>query len=214
MSFFNGYYIARRPTLTRTYGARSEAHDSGLCAADPATRCRFATDLLNLTLSGTRVNRYDKVDRDAGEWLLPRNRCWFAARLIAVRQRYNQPLTDVRRTRWNQALASCTSTELITFARGEVPAAAPSSVLGPRSRGDRRVGRQPERPRQLRGSSSARTPVTRDHPAYPVHAGRRRRRRRMLVWQQSALVPDKSVGIAARVRNRVRAVPQLHDALA
>ena len=32
--------------------ARSEAHDSGLCAADSATRRRFATDLLNLTLAG------------------------------------------------------------------------------------------------------------------------------------------------------------------
>ena len=31
--------------------ARSEAHDSGLCAADPATRRRFAADLLNLTLA-------------------------------------------------------------------------------------------------------------------------------------------------------------------
>ena len=28
--------------------ARSEAHDSGLCVADEATRRRFATDLLNL----------------------------------------------------------------------------------------------------------------------------------------------------------------------
>ena len=31
--------------------ARSEAHDSGLCAADEATRRRFASDLLNLTLA-------------------------------------------------------------------------------------------------------------------------------------------------------------------
>ena len=31
--------------------ARSEAHDSGLCAASPETRARFASDLLNLTLA-------------------------------------------------------------------------------------------------------------------------------------------------------------------
>ena len=31
--------------------ARSEAHDSGLCAADTATRRQFAADLLNLTLA-------------------------------------------------------------------------------------------------------------------------------------------------------------------
>ena len=35
--------------------ARSEAHDSGLCAANSATKRRFATDLLNLTLAGPRV---------------------------------------------------------------------------------------------------------------------------------------------------------------
>ena len=78
-----------RPTRTsNTWWARSEAHDSGLCAADLATRRRFATDLLNLTLAGPRVNRYEKVDRDAAEWLPAQNRCWFAARVIAVRQRY------------------------------------------------------------------------------------------------------------------------------
>ena len=30
--------------------ARSEAHDSGLCAANRSTRSQFASDLLNLTL--------------------------------------------------------------------------------------------------------------------------------------------------------------------
>ena len=37
--------------------ARSEAHDSGLCAASAATRRRFAADLRNLTLAGPSVNR-------------------------------------------------------------------------------------------------------------------------------------------------------------
>ena len=36
--------------------ARSEAHDSGLCAATPETRLAFATDLLNLTLVRPAVN--------------------------------------------------------------------------------------------------------------------------------------------------------------
>ena len=38
--------------------ARSEAHDSGLCAASPATRSEFASDLLNLTLASPSVNRH------------------------------------------------------------------------------------------------------------------------------------------------------------
>ena len=61
--------------------ARSEAHDSGLCAADDATRRAFARDLLNLTLAAPGLNRYQKSDRDAAEWLPQRNRCWFAARV-------------------------------------------------------------------------------------------------------------------------------------
>ena len=37
--------------------ATSEAHDSGLCAADRATRMRFAQDLRNLTLAPPQVPR-------------------------------------------------------------------------------------------------------------------------------------------------------------
>ena len=47
--------------------ATSEAHDSGLCAADRATKRRFATDLRNLTLASPRVNRHQKSGKDAGE---------------------------------------------------------------------------------------------------------------------------------------------------
>ena len=71
--------------------ARSEAHDSGLCAADAETRRRFARDLLNLTLAGPRVNRYQKRDHDAAGWLRPESRCWFAARVVEVRRRYGLP---------------------------------------------------------------------------------------------------------------------------
>ena len=49
--------------------ARSEAHDSGLCAADAATKRRFASDLLNLTLASPAVNRSQKGGKDAAEWL-------------------------------------------------------------------------------------------------------------------------------------------------
>ena len=50
--------------------ARSEAHDSGLCADDgPATRSEFASDLLNLTLASPGVNRHRKADNDAAEWV-------------------------------------------------------------------------------------------------------------------------------------------------
>ena len=58
--------------------ALSEAHDSGLCAANLETRRRFASDLLNLTLAAPFVNRYQKKHYDAAEWMPVLNQCWFA----------------------------------------------------------------------------------------------------------------------------------------
>ena len=82
--------------------ALSEAHDSGLCAADAATRYRFALDLDNLTLASSRLNRYEKRAKDAAEWLPPLNRCWFVRTIIRIKRRYR--LTVDRRER--DALAS------------------------------------------------------------------------------------------------------------
>ena len=65
--------------------ARSEAHDSGLCAADDATRSGFASDLVNLTLASPSVNRHQKVDKDVAEWLPDLNQCWFVDRTVRVR---------------------------------------------------------------------------------------------------------------------------------
>lgn len=67
--------------------AISEAHDSGLCAASADVRLRFARDLDNLTLATPGLNR-EKSARDAAEWLPARNRCWFAATIVAVRREY------------------------------------------------------------------------------------------------------------------------------
>ena len=144
--------------------ARSEAHDSGLCAADPATRRRFATDLLNLTLAGPQLNRYDKVDRDAAEWLPAQNRCWFAARVITVRERYGLTIDRREADALDRVLAGCTSTELITFARGEVPATAAASVPEEIATwDDNRNGRVSCAEARAHGIA----PVMRDHPAYP-----------------------------------------------
>ena len=68
--------------------AISEAHDSGLCAADMAKRRRFAQDLDNLTLAAPRLNRHEKRAKDAGEWMPPQNRCWFARTVVAVKLKY------------------------------------------------------------------------------------------------------------------------------
>lgn len=66
---------------------RPEAHDSGLCAASSETRKAFARDLLNLTLVDPGTNRDWKSAKEAADWLPELNRCWFANRVVAVRQK-------------------------------------------------------------------------------------------------------------------------------
>ena len=101
--------------------ARSEAHDSGLCAADAATRRRFARDPLNLTLAAPNVNRNQKRAHDASGWLPAQNRCWFAARVIAVRQRYGLTIDPREAASLDGVLSECTSMRLVVFARGATP---------------------------------------------------------------------------------------------
>ena len=146
--------------------ARSEAHDNGLCAADNPTRRRFANDLLNLTLAGPNVNRYQKVDKDGAEWLPAQNRCWFVARVIAVRQKYGLTIDQREADALDRVLAACPSTKLITFPRGSVPAAAAPAGGTDESIAawdDDRNGRVSCAEAQAHGIA----PVTRDHPAYP-----------------------------------------------
>ena len=166
---------AARGRRRRPRRIASSPRNASACAdRRRAGRRRFATDLLNLTLAGPRVNRYEKVDRDAAEWQPAQNRCWFAARVIAVRQRYSLTIDQSEADALDQVLAGLRldGVDHVRTRRGS----GGGDVLGPRSRGDRRVGRQPERPRQLRGSSSTwdRTRDTRPSRV-PVHAGRRRR---------------------------------------
>ena len=146
--------------------ARSEAHDSGLCAADNATRRRFATDLLNLTLASPSVNRNQKRDHDAAEWLPDRNRCWFADRVVAVRQKYGLTIDQREAAALDRVLSTCSSTELSMLADGTAPAAAPAAVRTNDSiaqwddNGNGRVSCAEARAHGI-------APVSRDHPAYP-----------------------------------------------
>ena len=77
-----------KQTDTEHIVALSEAHDSGMCASPDSVKSRFANDLSNLTLASPRVNRWQKAGKDAGEWLPPMNRCWYANRVILVKKKY------------------------------------------------------------------------------------------------------------------------------
>ena len=117
--------------------ARSEAHDSGLCAARPAVRSDFASDLLNLTLATPSVNRHQKVDKDASEWLPDLNQCWYVDRTIQVRREYGLTIDRAEADAIERVLAGCESTEMLVPAPGasataaatptRTPAATPSS---------------------------------------------------------------------------------------
>ena len=92
--------------------AASEAHDSGLCARDRATRARFASDLRNLTLAAPHVNRHQKSGKDAAEWLPDRNRCWFAARVVEVRRAYDLTIDRREVAALEGVLSGCESVEM------------------------------------------------------------------------------------------------------
>ena len=139
--------------------ARSEAHDSGLCAADRATRRRFASDLLNLTLASPGVNgcsKSGKCAKDATEWLPPWNQCWFANRVLEVRRKYGLTIDHQEADALERVLSSCSSTELVVRA-----CADPASAL--RLWDDNRNGRITCREAGRHGIA----PVPRGPPAYP-----------------------------------------------
>ena len=105
-------FDSKRETDIEHIVARSEAHDSGLCSADAATKRRFARDLINLTLASPELNRGEKSGKDAAEWQPPQNRCWFARRVIDVRLAYDLTIDQVEADALDWILASCTSTEI------------------------------------------------------------------------------------------------------
>ena len=112
--------------------ARSEAHDSGLCAADADRRREFADDLLNLTLASPSVNRHQKSDNDAAEWLPDLNECWYVDRVVQVRQKYDLTIDQAEADAIDDVLAGCASVEIIIL-----PRPTPESSVGP---GTLRVG--------------------------------------------------------------------------
>lgn len=97
-------YRSLRQTDIEHVVALSEAHDSGLCAADAATKRRFANDLLNLTLSDPDVNRYQKRAKDAGEWMPRIDPRRFAETVIQVKLKYGLSIDRRERAALEKAL--------------------------------------------------------------------------------------------------------------
>ena len=159
------YFSSMGETDIEHIVARSEAHDSGLCASDHATRKRFASDLLNLTLSSPSLNRHQKVAKDASEWTPDLNRCWFADRVVQVRQKYHLTVDRREANALETILSGCSSFEMI-IATVDVQE-PPTPSLSPNidalaewdDNGNGRITCAEAREHGI-------TPVRRGHPAY------------------------------------------------
>ena len=147
--------------------ARSEAHDSGLCAATPATRRQFASDLLNLTLASPSVNRHQKVAKDPAQWLPDLNQCWYVNRVLQVKLEYRLTIDQPEADAIDQVLDGCQSIEMIVLDPGTslpaTPTPTPTGVVDALAlyddNGNGRITCAEARAHGI-------APVHRGHPAY------------------------------------------------
>ena len=115
------YFASTGETDIEHIVARSEAHDSGLCAVDSAARKAFGRDLLNLTLASPNVNRYQKIAKDLAEWLPALNQCWYVNQVVLVKRTYNLTMDQAEYSTAQQVLASCASTGMQFTDQGAAP---------------------------------------------------------------------------------------------
>ena len=97
----------------------------------------FGTASDNLTLASPEVNRSQKSNRDAAAWSPPlaANRCWFAARVTLVRDRYNLTIDREERDTLEEILMSCKNTTMVV-----TPGAETSNLIESGSRLTHPVG--------------------------------------------------------------------------
>ena len=163
-SFYeNRHFASTRQTDIEHIVALSEAHDSGLCSRSRSERARFASDLLNLTLASPQVNRYQKRHKDPGEWMPAHNRCWYAQRVVAVKQKYDLTV-DPREARvLSRTLAQCDGQQWVipdNFAIVPDPPARSGGALALYdTNGNGRISCAEAREARI-------APVHRGHPAY------------------------------------------------
>ena len=165
------FFSSTRETDIEHIVARSEAHDSGLCAADAETRRRFASDLLNLTLANPSVNRQQKSANDVAEWVPELNQCWFVDRVVRVRQEYDLTIDQREVDALEVVLSGCSSFEMVVVSAPatHTPAATHTPTPGTSSNVDALAmwddnGNGRITCAEAKGHSIA--PVRRGHPAY------------------------------------------------
>ena len=176
--YTGAWFESIRETDIEHIVARSEAHDSGLCAASAAARSEFASDLLNLTLASPSVNRHQKVDNDVAEWLPELNRCWYVDRTVRVRLEYGLTIDRAEADAVDRVLAGCESTDMVVLATTELTPTARTTPV-PYTDVDALAlwGRQQKRAHHVCGGPCPRHRAGPPRaPRVPVHERRRRRR--------------------------------------
>ena len=102
------------------------------------------------------VNRHQKSDRDAAEWLPPRNRCWFAARVVEVRRKYGLTIDRREADAIDAVLSGCSSTDLVVYAGSPAPVASAGSFRTSSSGALSRWDDNPGRSDHVRGGAPSR----------------------------------------------------------
>ena len=134
------------------------------------SRARFASDLRNLTLASPRVNRHEKSGQDAAEWVPDRNRCWFAGRVVEVRQAYGLTVDRREAQALERILAGCESTALEPIVCTVPTSSGASAASSPESGADALALYDDNRNGRITCKEARRhgiAPVSRSHPAYP-----------------------------------------------
>jgi len=165
------WFASTRETDIEHLVARSEAHDSGLCAATSERRREFAGDLLNLTLASPAVNRHQKSGKDAAEWLPDLNQCWFADRAIQVRRKYGLSIDRAEADALDRVLAGCTSTEMIFKDRPAPTTATPEATATAPSQPASEDGRTALERWDTNGNGRITCAEAREHGIAPVRRG-------------------------------------------
>ena len=185
-------FTSRSETDIEHIVATSEAHDSGLCAANVATRRRFAQDLDNLTLASPSLHRHQKSGKDLAEWTPAENVCWFAQTVVSVKAKYKLSMDSREAEVAIHILHDCLSRAEYQLSSQPVPRSVPQS--DPQAAARQTSGQttqaqqQPAQPAQPAPAAQSAlalyddngngkitcaearkhgiAPVSRDHPAY------------------------------------------------
>ena len=109
------YFKSIKETDIEHIVSLSEAHDSGLCAANKKTKIRFASDIKNLTLASPGINQREKSGHDASGWIPEKNKCWFANKIVEVKKDYNLTVDSEELVALEKIISKCPSFQMVFF---------------------------------------------------------------------------------------------------